>query len=111
STNKAYKTIDSIAESYLIIAEYNYTYNEEGFVVNKSIQGTMYNLISEELEYDVTGNVTYTIENGNTTQAIYERSFIGTENYTEREIHTFTYTNKLNTIGLQGFSQPFFGAT
>ena len=109
STNKAYKTIDSIAESYLIIAEYNYTYNEEGFVIHKLIQGKMYNLISEELEYEVTGDVLYTIENGNTTQAIYERSFIGTENYTEREIHTFTYTNTLNSIGLQGFTQPFLG--
>ncbi len=109
STNKVYKSIDSVLDSFLIIAEYNYTYNEQEFLCNTSFTGTMRNLISEEIEYNVTGSVVYTIENENISNVQYERSFSGTKTYTEREIHTYTYTDTLNVMGVQGFMQPFCG--
>lgn len=105
----AYKSIDTVKNSY-IISEYNYIYNENGYLIEKKINANIFSDNEfKNVSTTVTGRILFEISNGNTMQIVTERKFEGKYNYTEKEISVMSFLKNSNTLGIQNFKQPFTG--
>src|SRR5690554_719197 len=107
----AVSQIDSVADDEYIIAEYTYVYNDDNYLINTFVSGTIYSDEYETVLQNIDVSIEYTVTDGNVVDEVQEKTFSGndTEPFTEKELFEYTFSNQENQYGLQGFKQPFYG--
>jgi len=105
---RSIRQIDSVDEKRISVV-YENTYDDNGYLIAKSINGKVFPDYYTNDSTVFTGNVLYTIENGNIVSSTKEVTYYGELNRVEVEEFVFTYTDELNANGIQGFYQPYQG--